>query len=100
MPVIRTLPKADKEELRDHRDNTSKLMIKTYTLRQLSYMDWIDTRTVKNSPRYIPIRVDTWESATRFRVWRTKKPYMIRYVRLDEIKFIFNKRTKKNLIVD
>ena len=100
MPVIKTLPSTDREELRDHRDNTSKLMIKTYSLRQLSYMDWIDTRTIKNSWRYIPVRVDTWESLYRFKRWESKKPYMIRYIRLDEIKFIFNKRTKKTLSVD
>ena len=40
---------SDTWEIRDHRDNTSKELVKCYTLAQLSLMDGIDTRTVKTS---------------------------------------------------
>jgi hypothetical protein len=39
MPVITKLEKSALAEIRDHRDNTSKELIKTYTLTQLSFMD-------------------------------------------------------------
>lgn len=94
MPIMKKIDKSDLQELRDHRDNTSKDLIKAYSLAQISYMDWIDTRTIKTSWRYLPIRVDTWESLWRFKIWKTKKPYMIRYIRLDEIKYIYSKRNK------
>lgn len=100
MPIVKTLPSSDKEELRDHRDNTAKDLVKTYSLRQLSFMDWVDTRTIKKSWRYLPVRIDTADSLYRFKRWEKSKPYMIRYIRLDEIKSIFNKRTKKKLSVD
>lgn len=94
MPIKTKIDKSDLQELRDHRDNTAWELIKAYTLAQISFMDWIDTRTVKTSWRYLPIRVDTWESLGRFKIWKTKKPYMIRYIRLDEIKAIYSKRNK------
>lgn len=100
MPIIKSLPSSEKEELKEHRDDTSSLMLKAYTLRQLSFMDWIDTRTVKTSWRYIPIRVDTGENRYRFKRWITKKPYSVLRVRVDEIKFMFNKRTGKKLSVE
>lgn len=100
MAVKTSLPRAEKLEITDHRDNTAKDMIKTYTLAQLSFMDWIDTRTIKASPKYLPVRVDNADTAYRYSKGRLKKPYQIRYIRLDEIKFIFNKRTKKKLVIE
>lgn len=100
MPIIKTLPRSDRDELRDHRDNTAKEMVKTYSLRQLSFMDGIDTRTVKTSGKYLPVRVDTGDSLYRFKRGASKKIYMVRYIRLDEIKYIFNKRTGKKLTID
>lgn len=100
MPIKNTLPKAEKMEIQDHLENTAKEFIKTYTLSQLSYMEWVDTRTIKKSWRFLPVRVDTSDTAYRCSKWRVKKPYMVRYVRLDEIKAIFNSRTGKKLTID
>ena len=49
MPVMKKINKTDLREIRDHRDNTSKDLVKCYTLSQLSLLDGIDTRTVKTS---------------------------------------------------
>lgn len=59
MPVMKKINSTDLWEIRDHRDNTSKLYVKAYTLAQLSFLDGIDTRTIKTSGRYLPLRVDT-----------------------------------------
>lgn len=101
MPIIKSLPRAERGELIDHRDNTAKEMIKCYSLRQLSFMDGVDTRTIKTSGRYLPVRLDTGEATSRFKRGITKKTYMVRYIRLDEIKFIFSKRNKgKKLTIE
>lgn len=100
MAVIRKISRTDAREIRDHRDNTAKDLIKCYTLSQLSIMDWIDTRTIKTSGRYLPVRIDHTQAIAQFKAWRTKKPYSIMWIRLDEIKFLFNKRTHKKLTVE
>lgn len=100
MVIRHSLPRQELRELRDHRDNTSKDLIKAYTLSQLSLMDGIDTRTIKNSSRYLPIRVDTAQSLSRYKIGTQKKPYTVLYIRLDEIKFIFNKKSRKKLVIE
>jgi hypothetical protein len=94
MPVKTKIDKTDMRELRDHRDNTAGELVKCYTLSQISLMDWIDTRTVRTSWRYLPVRVDNCQSLSNFKAWKQKKPYKIMWIRLDEIKTIFWKRNK------
>lgn len=100
MPIINKLPTNELEELKSHEKETSKEFIKTYTLRQLSYIEWVDTRTIKNSWRYLPVRIDTYDSLYNFKKWLTKKPYSVKYIRLDEIKDIFNRKTGKKLHIE
>lgn len=100
MIVTTKLPREQLWEIRDHRDNTSKELIKAYTLSQLSIMDGIDTRTIKNSKKYIPIRVDDSICRHKYKRGITKKPYRTLYVRLDEIKYIFNKKSGQKLTID
>ena len=98
--IKRSLPRQELWEIRDHRDNTAKDLIKGYTLSQLSFMDWKDTRTVKTSGRYLPVRIDDWQSMASYRNRWKKTPYRIVYIRLDEIRYIFNKKTGKKLVVE
>lgn len=100
MAIVKKISKDNARELRDHRDNTAKDLVKCYTLAQLSLMDWIDTRTIKTSWRYLPVRIDTGRTASDYRAWITKKPYSVMYIRLDEIRYIFNKRTHKKLTIE
>jgi len=87
-------------ELRDHRDNTAWELIKCYSPAQLSYMDWIDQRTVKISRKYLPVRVDSWPAIDRYRHWQQTKPYRIMYIRLDEIRALYHKRTGNTLAIE
>lgn len=100
MPIMKKINQTDLWEIRDHRDNTSKDLVKAYTLTQLSFMDGIDTRTVKTSWKYLPIRVDVAGSLSQFKAGKQKKPYMTLRIRLDEIKLLFNKRTGKKLTIE
>lgn len=87
-------------ELRDHRDNTSWELIKVYTPSQLSYMDWVDERTVKTSARYLPVRVDSWPALYRYKTGENSKPYRVMYIRLDEIRNLYNRRTGRKLAIE
>ena len=100
MTIKRKLWDAQSWELKDHRDNTATICLKAYTPAQLSFMDWVDQVCVKNSKRYLPIRIDSWPAMDRYRRWEQAKPYRIMYVRLDEIKYLYNKRTWNKLVVE
>ncbi len=101
MPIMKKIDKTDMREIRHHRDNTAWELIKVYTLTQISLMDWIDTRTVRASGRYLPVRIDNCQSLCNFKAWKQKKPYKIMWIRLDEIRDIFSKRNKgKKLTID
>ncbi len=87
-------------ELRDHKNNTVWELIKVYTASQLSYMDWVDERTVKVSSRYLPVRVDSWPALYRYKTGENSKPYRVMYIRLDEVRALFNKKTRKKLVIE
>lgn len=87
-------------ELQDHRDNTARELVKWYTLFQLSLMDWRDTRTIRNSWKYIPVRFDNWFSISQYKKWLQKKPYRILWLRVDEVKYIYGKRNKGKKLIE
>ena len=101
MPVKRKISDTQLFELRDHRDNTAWELIKVYTASQLSFMDRVDENTVRrNQKKYLPVRVDSWPAMDRFRRWLQAKPYRIMYVRLDEIRALYHKRTWNKLEIE
>lgn len=63
-------------------------------------MDGKDVRTIKNSKKYIPVRIDDSVALNRYKRGMVKKPYRVLYIRLDEIKHIFNKRSWQKLVVE
>ena len=100
MTIKKELSDAQLFELRDHRDNTMWTLIKVYTPAQLSFMDHIDQVCVKRSKRYLPVRVDSGPAVDRFRRWEQEKPYRIMYIRLDEIRALYKKRTGNTLEIE
>lgn len=98
--IITKLSDAQLFELKDHRDNTMWDLIKCYTATQLSYMDWIDQTTIKHNKRYLPVRVDSWPAMDRYRHGQQAKPYRILYIRLDEIRALYHKRTGNTLEIE
>lgn len=63
-------------------------------------MDGIDTRTIKNSKKYLPVRIDDNQNLSRYKRGVYKKPYRVLYIRLDEIKHIFNRKSGQKLVVE
>lgn len=100
MAVKKSLSEWQLFELRDHRDNTALDLIKCYSPAQISFMDWTDERTVKTSKKYLPVRVDSWPAMDRYRRWQQTKPYRIMYIRLDEIRELYHKRTGNKLVIE
>lgn len=99
MVIRKSLNNTELRQIKHHLENTAWELIKWYTLTQLSLMDWKDTRTIRNSWDYLPIRVDNGKSYFDFRKWLQKNPYMTLYIRVDEIKQLFNKRNKKKKLI-
>lgn len=87
-------------ELKDHRDNTMWDLIKVYTASQLSFLDHISEDTVKKSKKYLPVRVDSWPAIDRYRRGLQKKPYRTMYIRLDEIRALYKKRSGNSLEIE
>lgn len=94
------IPDQKKKEILDHVYNTSDSLIKCYELRQLSLLEWKDATYIKNDPRFLPVRIDSTVYRMRSgKRWYTKT-YVIKRIRLDEIKHIFNQRTWRKLVVE
>ena len=100
MVITRSLIQAEKDEIINHIEVTAWSLVKWYTLKQLSILDWIDTRTVKTSWKYIPVRIDLRENKHKYLKGQYRKPYTIKRIRVDEIKYIFDKRNKKTKLVE
>lgn len=100
MVITRELIPAELDEIKSHLSLTALTMPKAYTLKQISFLDGIDTRTVKTCWKYMPVRLDYREHKHFYNTWRYKKPYQIRRLRVDEIKFIFNRRNRKKKLVE
>lgn len=88
-------------EIQHHLENTAWRLIKIYNKKQLAMMDWIKPMYIEKRPdKYLPVRLDkasmSWKYYTPGRTAR--KPYSIWYIRLDEVKGIYRKRTGRNLI--
>lgn len=98
--IKRELSNSQLYELKDHRDNTAWELIKCYSKAQLSFMDWVDQSTITHSKRYLPVRVDSWPAMDRYRRWDQKRPYRIMYIRMDEIKALYNKRTGNKIVIE
>lgn len=96
----KSISETDLREIKNHIETTAKDMVKGYTKAQLSLLDGIDTRSVEWSWKYIPVRVDAWLSYYQYKAWKQKKPYSIVRIRVDEIKYLYNKRNKRKKLTE
>lgn len=94
------LTPSEKEEIINHLDLTKDKMVKAYTLTQLACLEWKSVQWIKLSGKYIPIRIDEKYNKYMYNRGQWKKPYAIRYIRVDEIKYIYKKRNKKTELVE
>lgn len=64
----------------------------SYSLKELSDIEKKAPRTIKNSDRYIKIRIETKSTIRRAKIWLQKKSYSYRYIRLEDIKNIYKNK--------
>ena len=95
-----TISDTKKREIIDHLYNTSHELIKCYDIKQLSLIEWKAPQYIKNDPRFLPVRIDTARARNQNRAGQFRKCYSIKYIRLDEIKHIFNRKTWRKLVVE
>lgn len=60
--------------------------IESYLLKDLAELEGKNIRTIKNSKRYIAIRIYSPTIQKRYELGKQKTPYSIRYIRLTDIK--------------
>lgn len=60
--------------------------IESYLLKDLADLENKNIRTIKNSKRYIAIRIYSPTIQKRYELGKQKTPYSIRYIRLADIK--------------
>lgn len=72
--------------------------IESFLLKDLIKEDGKDPRTIKNSPRYIAIKIYSPTIQKRYEQGKQKTPYSIRYIRLDDIKKALKNKVEFNFI--
>ena len=100
--MAKTTPPSQKEidAIKDHLTATAGVMVKCYTLRQLAFLDWVTPATVRHSWKYMPVRFDNRMSRADYFRWKFKRPYAVKWIRVDEIKYIYNRRNKRHKLVE
>lgn len=77
-----------------------KDFITLYSLKELSDKDNHHPITIKNSKRYIKVKVENGSTRAMYKSWATKKPYTFKYIRFDDVKEIIEKQFWKKLILE
>lgn len=73
-------------------------IIKLYKLKELAELEGRAEQTIKNNWRYIKIKLETGSSKAQFTYWTTKKPYWIRYIRLEDLQKALKNKVEFNFI--
>lgn len=97
-----TLPQREIETIRNHLETTAWSLVMCYTQAQLAALDWVSTSVIRHSGKYMPVRFDNRMARRDFHHrndWR-RKPYTIKRIRVDEIKFVYNRRNKRHKLVE
>lgn len=74
--------------------------INLYSLKELAEMDKHHPLTIKNSKKYIKVKVENGSTRAMFKMWNTKKPYGFKYIKYDEVKNVIEKQFWKKLTLE
>ena len=68
--------------------------LKLYTIKELKELDWSYYAKIKNSNKYIPIKIQDARNKYLHEKWYIKKDYSIKYIRLEDIEnYLWKKMT-------
>ncbi len=59
--------------------------LKLYTLKELKDLEWSYYTKIKNSNKYIPVKIKDARNKYLHEKWYIKKDYSIKYIRLEDI---------------
>ena len=74
-----------------------KDFITLYSIKELSEIDNHHPITIKNSKRYIKVKIENASTRAMYKAWSTKKPYTFKYIKWDEVKEVIEKQFWKKL---
>lgn len=74
-----------------------KDFITLYTIKELAELENHHPSTIKNSKRYIKVKVENALSRSKYKQGITKKPYGFKYIKWDEVKEVIEKQFWKKL---
>lgn len=77
-----------------------KDFITLYSLKELSELDNHHPSTIKNSKRYIKVKIENNSTRSQYKAWYTKKPYGFKYIRYDDVKKIIEDQFWKKLVLE
>ena len=66
-------------------------LINTYTIKELEKLENLNYRTIKKRYEYIPVKIQTSWTRSRYKYWTSSKDYMIKYVKLQDILKLLDK---------
>lgn len=64
-------------------------LLPTYTLSEIMEKEHKDSRTIKKSKRYFAVKIENYQSKYHFEHGTNKKPYSIKYIKLEDIKNLY-----------
>ena len=75
--------------------------LKLYDLTEIMKMEWKDSRTIKKSFRYIPVKIKNAQTVYRERTWRSNKDYTVKYILFSDLKdWFLNNHWKRLSFLD
>lgn len=63
--------------------------IRSYTLKELAELEKKHPLTVRNSTKYMPIKIYSPTITKRFELGKQKRDYTVRYIRLEDVKKLY-----------
>lgn len=60
-------------------------LIETYSLTEIAKKEKLYPTTIKKRYNYIPLKITTWQTRATHRAWISKKDYMVKYIKFDDV---------------
>lgn len=68
--------------------------LKLYTIKELKEIDWSYYSKIKNSNKYIPVKIQNWKNQYLYEKGINKKDYSIKYIKIEDIEnYLWKKLT-------
>lgn len=97
MKTVECLTSVDKEAIAHHYENTLGKLVKCYSMVELEVMEWRYDKAIKNSWKFVPVRVDEPIKRHKYKRGKSATPYQVRWIRIDELQKVLSNMTWKTV---